>query len=132
MGSYSHYVKMFAYQGTERTYGCNIRKFLQTELAPIFPHCFKLLPEPKDVSTRDPYIIIAFKKQRSTGTRQLVWCIRGFEQYEMYNKTLIYVPKSPILFAKDEPREQSDCFIKLLDVGFSNIGLDALLEMYGI
>lgn len=132
MGTYSHYVKMFAYQGTERVYGCNLRKFVQDELAPVFPHCFKLLPEPKDAATRDPYVIIAFRKHRKTGIRQLLWCIRGYEQYEMYNKTLIYVPKDAVFFMADEPRSQSDCYIRILDAGFSNLGIDAFLELYGI
>ena len=132
MGTYSHYVKMFPYQGHARIYGCNLRKFLQNELAPIFPHCYKLLPTPKGLETRDPYVIIAFRKNRLTGTRQLLWCIRGYEQYEMYNKTLIYIPKHPVFFTADEPRGQSDCFIKLLDAGFSNIAIEPFLELQGV
>lgn len=132
MGLNAQYVKMFTMQVHVRTYGCNIKHFVQNELAPVYPHCYRLLPKSKPFESHDPYILIGFTKNRKTGIRRMLWVIRGYEQYEIYNKTLIYIPNAPLYFAPHEDRDQSGCFLRLLDVGFHNLDIETFLEYYGV
>lgn len=131
MGRYNRYLRMYSHQDKVRTCHYDPKQFL-SELIPHYPRCYELLPPCHDGCTNDPYLIIAFKRNRKTGVRSIEWIIRGYEHYALYHSTIIYYPIIPIQFAPTEPREQNDCFMRLLENGYKAITLQELCEKYNV
>lgn len=122
---------MYSHNEKVRTCSCNPKKWLP-ELVKVFPRAYKLLPPCEKGYTNDPYLMIAFKRNRKTNVRQIEWVIRGYEEFNRYHSTIIYIPLEPIYLAPDERRDQNDCFLRLLQNGYHNITLEQLCEKYDV
>ena len=131
MGLYNRYLRMYSHQEEVRVCGYNPKKWL-SELILHYPAVYEMLPPCHGGCSNDPYLIIAFKRHRKTGVRQIEWVIRGYEKYATMHPTIIYIPVEPILMAPHEPRDQNDCFLRLLQNGYRVISLKDLCEMYHV
>lgn len=127
MGSYSRYLRIYSRSDKIRTMHFNPKEFLG-ELITHYPNVYEILPVSKE--SHDPYLIICFKKNRRTGKRAIEWILRGYEKFESFRPTIIYKPLIPIEFSAREPRDQHDCFMRLLQNGYRKINLKNLCDMY--
>lgn len=130
MGSCRYYARIYANNALVRTVGVSRTDFYQ-KIEEVFPHIYKLAPElHQPDATRDPTMIMMWKYYRHSGKRELLWIMRGFEKFEPYKPTTIFVPMSPLYFEDGAHRDQTHCFMKLLKKKYKLVSYDAFKQIF--
>ena len=130
MGSCRYYVRIYANNSLVRTFGGS-KKHIYQKIEEVYPHIYKLAPElHQPDATRDPTMIMMWKYYRRSKRRELQWIIRGFEAFEPYKPTTIFIPMSPLYFEDGSHRDQTHCFMKLLKKKYKLVSFDTFKKIF--